>query len=142
MIEIKDGDGKPVHPSGPFTGESVRAAAHAIDEAARMLNYTTMPRDGGLDYPATVASVHKELAAAAEKLPQAVRQMAVWLGEQVEVGTVRENPAYGQHGGNAQAAITAHDAAVMEVCAKAEELAAALSRACSTVAGLEWQEEE
>jgi hypothetical protein len=137
MIEITDTDGRPVGVNGPHSSEGTRAIAAGIDRAMRMLNYATMPGNGGLVYPSTVYSVYGELVDALGKLPQALNQMADWIGEQVEAGAIRENPDYGKHGGDVQAAHATLAEATLVACAKADELAKVLARARSAAGGLE-----
>ena len=137
MIEITDGDGKPVDTNGPHSSDGTRAIAAGIDEAMRMLNYATMPGNDGLVYPSTVYSVYGELAAALSKLPQALGQMERWIGERAAAGEIRENPDYGQHGGDLQAAHAALVAATAEARTRAGLLSEALGRARSAVSGLE-----
>ncbi|RSM93776.1 hypothetical protein DMB42_52100 [Nonomuraea sp. WAC 01424] len=138
MIEIRtEDDGKPVTVNGPHSSEGTRAIAAGIDAAVRMLNYATMPGNDGIVYPATVYSVYGELIAALDKLPQALQQMERWVGEQVSEGAVRENPDYGKHAGDAEAAHATLAGATLAACAQAAKLSEALGRARSAAGGLE-----
>lgn len=142
MIEITDADGKLVSVNGPHSSDGTRAIAAGIDEAARMLNYATMPGNGGIVYPSTVYSVYGELMAALDKLPQALNQMATWVIEQADAGAIQENPGYGKHGGDTEAAVTELVAGTGTACAKVHELVMALGRARSAASGLESTERE
>jgi hypothetical protein len=137
MIEIRvDQDDRPITPDGPHSPDRTRAVAEAIDAAFRLLNYATMsPR--GLGYPADVYSVLGELAAAVNKLPQALRQMGQFIGDQVAHGRARENAEYGKHGGDAEAAHGEMAAVVRDASAMATELGRLLDKGQSAVRGLE-----
>ncbi|MEU4235530.1 hypothetical protein AB0F17_65665 [Nonomuraea sp. NPDC026600] len=138
MIEIRtNDDDKPVTVNGPHSSEGTRAIAAGIDAAVRMLNYATMPGNGGIVYPATVYSVYGELIAALDKLPQALNQMATWVIEKADAGAIREHPDYGKHAGDTTAAVDELVAATGTACAKAHELVTVLGRAQSAAGGLE-----
>lgn len=123
MIEIVTEPGaKPASPDGPHDHELTRVIAAGIDEAARLLNYATMPGNNGLRYPSDVASVLGDLSAAASKLPQAMQQMRQWLADEVAAGHARDSTHYGRYSGNTAAAIAAF-CRTMDV---AEEAAATL----------------
>jgi hypothetical protein len=137
MIEIRvDEDDRPITPDGPHSPERTRAVAEAIGAAFRLLNYATMSTRG-LRWPADVYSVLGELAAAIDKLPQALRQMTEFIGDQVAQGRATENPSYGTHSGDAEAAHVDMAAAIQEATNDAANLAGWLRRAQSAVRGLE-----
>jgi hypothetical protein len=137
VIEIRvDEHDPPITPDGPHSPDRTRAVAEAIDAAFRLLNYATMS-PSGLRYPADVYSILGELAAATDKFPQALRQLTEFIGEQVADGRVTENPSYGTHGGNAEAAHAEMAAATREASAVVADLAGLLRIAQSAVRGLE-----
>ncbi|MFI0374237.1 hypothetical protein ACH35V_40810 [Actinomadura sp. 1N219] len=137
MIEIRaDEHDRPVTADGPHNNERTRAVAAGIDAAFRLLNYATMSTNG-LTYPSDVYSVLGELSAAVSKLPQALRQMAEFIDGQVTSGQAREHPDYGRYGGDADAASRALTSVTREASAAATNLDRLLSKAQSTVRGLE-----
>lgn len=146
MIEIRVEEGAaPVRPDGPHDHESTRAVAAGIDEAFRLLNYATMPGRGGypgLRFPSDVYSVLGELSAAFGKFPQALDQMRQFIAAEVSEGWARENPHFGPHGGDAEAAHVALAASLTEASAYAQALAQALGTGQSAVRGMESTREE
>jgi len=137
VIEIKahEQDSR-IRPDGPHSSDGTRAIAAGIDSAFRLLNYATM-NPAGLTYPSDVYSVLGELSAAVSKLPQALHQMSAFINAQVADGTARENPGYGKHGGNAEAAYAELAAAVRDSSVTATELGRLLGKAQSAISGLE-----
>ena len=125
-----------ITPDGPHSPDRTRAVAEVIDAAFRLLTYATMS-PSGLGWPADVYSVLGQLAAAIDKLPQALRQMTEFIGEQVADGRAIENPSYGRHGGNAEAAHAELAAATREAFLAVADLAGLLRIAQSAVRGLE-----
>lgn len=138
MIEIRtDEQAPPARPDGPHSHEQTRAIAEALSEAARLLNYATMPGNGGLRYPSDVYDVLGALAGMAHTLPQALGQMANWTATETRAGRVREHPSYGDHGGDAHAAATALAGAMAEAAELADRLGTVLGRGQAAVRGLE-----
>lgn len=136
MIEIKVfGRDQAASSDGPHDNEMTRAIAAGIDQAFRLLNYATM-RDG-LTYPSDVYSVLGELSAAMNKLPQALHQMTQFIGAQVSEGKTRENPDYGRHAGDAEAAYGELAVTLREGSVAATDLGRLLDRAQAAVRGLE-----
>jgi hypothetical protein len=120
MIEVKvTEDGKPITPDGSFDSDRARAVAAGLDEVCRLLNYATMPGSGGLTWPADAYSMLGELQSATARLPQAFGQIVTFLDTLVAQDAVRENPAYGDHGGD-----TARAVAVLRVATQAAKQAA------------------
>ncbi|QXJ27061.1 hypothetical protein AGRA3207_007858 (plasmid) [Actinomadura graeca] len=138
MLEIRtDDDARPATPDGPHDHEQTRAIAEAIGAAARLLNYATSPEKRGLRYPSDVYTVLGSLASAVALLPQALGQMTQFIGAEVDTGHARENPRYGDHGGDAAAAHAALRAAAQQATGHAEALRAALDRCQAATRGLE-----
>lgn len=135
MIEIRtDADAEPAHPDGPQDSEQTRAIASGIDDAFRLLNYATM---SGLSYPSDVYSVLGQLSGGIAKLPQALEQMRAWIAREIAEGNARENPRYGEHGGDADAAHAALDKAVREATVHAMALGRALQAGQTAMRGME-----
>jgi hypothetical protein len=138
VIEIRaDEDMEPAHPDGPQSSEQTRAIASGIDEALRLLNYATMNGRNGIEYPSTVYSVLGVLAGAVGKLPQALDQMLYYIAEEVSGGRATENAYYGEHGGDALAALSELKAALTDAVGHAEALARSLGRGQSSMRGME-----
>jgi hypothetical protein len=138
MIQIKtSANARPLTPDGPHDSEGTRAIATGIDAAFRLLNYATSPEKNGLVYPSDVYSVLGELTTAIGKLPQALQQMSQFIGAQVADGAARENPHYGRHGGDAEAAHGELAATVRQASGLATDLARLLGKAQSATAGLD-----
>ncbi|KOX11833.1 hypothetical protein [Nocardiopsis sp. NRRL B-16309] len=124
-------------PEGPHEPESTRQTAAAVSEAVRVLNYATRHASGGLDWPADVYSVLGHLATGAARLPQSLTQMTDWMAAEIQAGHVRENPSYGRHGGDADAARAAMAGHLQEAAAAAGQLHNALIAAQQAASGLE-----
>lgn len=138
MIEIRtDEHAKPAHVDGGHNHEQTRAIADGISEAVRLLVYATMPEKRGLKYPSDIYSVLGSLAGALHTLPQALQQMSEWTASEVAAGHARENPGYGPHGGNAEAAATALTSALQEAARAANKLGGLLTEGQSATRGLE-----
>lgn len=139
MIEIRvdEDDDRPVTPDGPHDRERTRAVAEGIDAACRLLNYATSPEKHGLAYASDVYSVLGSLSAAVNKLPQALNQMIQFINVQVVEGTVRENPHYGKHNGDAEAAYAAMLGALRNAVGAAGDLERWLCEGRSAISGLE-----
>ena len=65
-------------------------AAQGAADAIRALNYATLPHEGypGLEYPSDVYDVIGSLKTALQRMPQALQQSSLWLGEQYAAGKV------------------------------------------------------
>jgi len=138
MIEIRAYDeSKPITPDGPHSGDRTRTVADGLHEAFRLLNYATMPGNGGLEYPSDLYSVFGSLASALHLFPQALNQMEQWLAKETTDGYVRENAQYGKHGGDEFAALHEGQALLMDARQTATSLANRLAEIQSALSGLE-----
>lgn len=137
MLEIRtDENARPANPDGPHDHQQTRAIADGIHDAFRLLNYATM-HPQGLQSPSDVYSVLGTLASAVSLLPQSLHQMSQWIGQEVAQGAARENPSYGPHCGNAEAAYAALAAVVREASGTATDLGRLLDKAQAQTRGLE-----
>ena len=138
MIEIRtEENGAVAHPNGPHHHEQTRAIAEALSETARLLNYATLPGNGGLRYPSDVYSVLGSLAGMTRILPQALEQVADWIAAEVSAGRAQENPHYGPYRGDAAAAATALRSVLAEAARTANQLGGLLDEGQTAVRGLE-----
>jgi hypothetical protein len=78
-----------LNPDGPHSADYTRHAAQAFAEAVRVLNYATRTRDG-VPRPATLNSVLGDLAAGAQRMDQALRQLAERLTDFVGTGQLAD----------------------------------------------------
>jgi hypothetical protein len=114
-------------------GDSARDAANRAAEAMRLLNYLTLPHDGapGLTHPSHVYDVIGSLKVMTQRMPQLLRQLSLWLGEQNAAGKVahdtREAP--GQYVADVRELLDAAEG-------YAAELEAILNRAHNASSGL------
>jgi len=76
---------------GPHSAEYTMQVANTLAEAARVLNYATMPGRGGLDYPGDVHSLLGALYTATERLPQLFGQLAAFLAGQRDAGNLADD---------------------------------------------------
>jgi hypothetical protein len=113
--------------------KSASEAAQEAAEAIRTLNYATLPHEGypGLEYPSDVYEVIGALKTALERMPQALQQSSLWLGEQYAAGKVG-------HDSGADAGLdVASTRSLMDTAATmADELSVVLNRAHSASAHL------
>lgn len=65
-------------------------AAQEAADAIKALNYATLPHDGypGLESPSDVYDVIGSLKVALQRMPQALQQSSLWLGEKYAAGNV------------------------------------------------------
>lgn len=70
--------------------QQLRDALDSAAEAIRTANHLTQPVNGapGLEYPGDVYSAIGNLAILAQRMPQLLRQLSLWLGEQHAAGKV------------------------------------------------------
>src|SRR5258707_15858738 len=78
---------------GPHSAEYTMQVAYALAEAARVLNYATMPGAGGLDYPGDAYSLLGALYTATERLPQLFGQLTAFLAGQRDAGKLADDHA-------------------------------------------------
>jgi len=76
---------------GPHSAEYTMQVAYALAEAARVLNYATMPGASGLDYPGDAYSLLGALYTAAERLPQLFAQLTAFLESQRDAGNLADD---------------------------------------------------
>jgi hypothetical protein len=72
------------NPDGPHSPDLTREAGNELGELVRFLNYATMGRAPGLDYPADVYTLLGNWAHAAGMMPQLAGQAAVFLSSQTD----------------------------------------------------------
>lgn len=78
-----------LNPGEPCPPEHTRAVAAAIPEAVRVLNHATISRPGdALGGPSTVDAVIRDLATAAQRLPQLFEQLRRWLDAEYDAGRI------------------------------------------------------
>ena len=113
-----------------------KTASEAAQEAAdaiRALNYATLPHEGapGLEFPSDVYDVIGSLKTALQRMPQALQQCSLWLGEQNAAGKV------GRAGGGDPGPDVGNTRYVLDTAATmADELAAMLNKGHSAGAYL------
>lgn len=113
--------------------DALRTTLAAAADCIHTANYLTLPHEGapGLDVPSDVYDAIGNLGILARRMPQLLRQLSLWLGEQNAAGRVAQ--ASGEDAGR-------HVADVRELLDAAEgyaaELEAILNRAHSASSGL------
>ncbi|WP_026415429.1 hypothetical protein [Actinomadura oligospora] len=138
MIEIRTDPGaRPARIDGGHHPQQTIAIADGIAEATRLLAYATMPDKSGLRHPGDVYSVLGALTDAIARLPQVLTQMTEFIDDGVTEGRVQENPNYGSHGGDAQAAYAEMCEAVRVVSRSLITARSGLHIAHSALSGLE-----
>ena len=114
--------------------QTASEAAQEAADAIKALNYATLPHEDypGLEFPSDVYDVIGSLKNAMQRMPQALEQCSLWLGEQNAAGKVGHDSGAdpGQDVGNTRYLLDT-TAATM-----AAELAAVLNRAHSASAHL------
>ena len=90
-----------------------KTASEAAQEAAdaiRALNYATLPHEGapGLEFPSDVYDVIGSLKNALQRMPQALQQCSLWLGEQHAAGKVGHDSAHSGGDAGADVRMTRH----------------------------------
>lgn len=141
MIEIRTApEAQPARTDAGHHPQQTIAIADGIAEATRLLTYATMPGKNGLRHPGDVYSVLGALTDALARLPHILTQTTDFVDDLVTEGRVRENPNYGSHGGDVQAA-NAEMREAMRVASKGLSTArSGLYIAHSALSGLETTE--
>jgi hypothetical protein len=71
-----------------MTDTKITETARQIPEGVRDLNHLTMPGKDGLEFPADAAMVIGDLMSMAQRLPQLLGQLSVWLSREHDAGHV------------------------------------------------------
>jgi len=79
-----------LNPDGPHSPEITARAGQLFDDTSRFLVYATMPRRGGLAYPADVYRLIADLYTATARFPQMCEQLARFLRAQAATGRLYE----------------------------------------------------
>lgn len=90
ISEMTDDEIREMAGTGHAPQYAVQDTGERAAEAIRQLNYLTLPGDGapGLTNPSDVYDVIGSLKVTARRMPQLLRQLSLWLGEQNAAGRV------------------------------------------------------
>jgi hypothetical protein len=116
---------------GPHDPETTLAAASAIAEGVRYLNYATRPGQGGLKDPADAERLLADLVIAAERLPQLLGQVTVFLKARAATGELED-------GAGLHPELLAERAELWleAASARARDMGASIGKARQDIAGL------
>lgn len=114
---------------GPYTDDDTAHAANLAAEAVRYLNHAAP--QGGITYPATIATITANLAIAAYRLPQLLTALGNWLQAEATAGRLADD-----HHRPPEQLTDRIRTAVSQASDHAENLAVALSTAHNLAATL------